>query len=296
MKGKLLLLVGLTMGAASLQAAVVYGLSTRNQLVSFDSSTPGTLMQANFINGLATNESLVGIDFRPANMMLYGVGSYGRIYAINTMTGQATFVSSLTNATSGAPLQLQGTEFGIDFNPVPDRLRITSNLGQNLRVNVATGATVVDGMLNQGGGMPHIVASAYINNVAGATSTTLYNIDSVSDMLTIQNPPNAGGQVNVGMLGMDVTALAGMDILTVGSTNTAFAALQMTGMSGSRLARINLATGMATDIGGIGMNQSGDSLAIRDLAVMPVPEPGTMIALGLGFAAMLKRRRNANSK
>lgn len=291
MNKRLLISAVLGIAAAASQAVSVYGLSTRNELVKFDSSSPGMLQQASFINGLAANESLVGIDFRPNGGMLYGLGSFGRLYTLNTMTGAATFIASLTNSIGGAPIALSGTEFGVDFNPVPDRLRVTSNLGQNLRINVATGVTVVDGTLNQANGNPFIVASAYTNSVAGATSTTLYNIDSASDMLTIQNPPNAGTQVMVGPLGMNVSALAGMDILTVGSSNIAYANLQMAGMQGSRFARINLATGAATDLGMIGMEQTSDSLAIRDIAVLPVPEPSSVLVMGLGAIALLRRRK-----
>ena len=40
---------------------------------------------------------------------------------------------------SFAPL-LDGTEFGVDFNPQVDRLRVVSNSGQNLRLHPDTGA------------------------------------------------------------------------------------------------------------------------------------------------------------
>lgn len=292
MKTRILLMSVIAVASASAQAVTIYGLSTRDQLVAFDSATPGMLQRASFISGLSANESLVGIDFRPATGQLYGLGSLGRIYTLNVSTGTATFVASLFNSTTLAPIALSGSEFGIDFNPVPDRLRVTSNLGQNLRINVATGATIVDGTLNQPSGSPYIVASAYTNSFAGATTTTMYNIDSSSDMLNIQNPPNNGTQTMVGSLGMDVTALAGMDILTVGSTNTAYAALQVAGTQGSRLAVINLATGSATSVGMIGSEQTSDSMAIRDIAVTPVPEPATLTALAVGLAAIL-RRRNA---
>lgn len=287
---RFVLLATAAVGATGAFAVDIYGLSTRDQLVRFDSTAPSSIQSAVFISGLASNESLVGIDFRPSNGLLYGVGSFGRIYTLNTTTGAASFVSSLTNAVGGGPIALQGVEFGVDFNPVVDRLRITSDLDMNLRVNVATGATNVDGTLN-GSTNPNIVASAYANNFVGTTSTTLYNLDSASDMLTIQNPPNAGTQVNVGLLGLDISALAGMDIQTIGSTNVAYAAMQNHNGSGSSLYTINLTSGSATALGVIGNSQSSDSLAIRDLAVNAVPEPATMAAIGIGIAALLRRKR-----
>jgi hypothetical protein len=266
--------------ASSASAFTVFGLTTRDQLVTFDTTNPQALQSARFIQGLAANESLVGIDFRPADGMLYGVGSFGNLYRINTTNAQAAFVSTLT-------VQLNGVEFGVDFNPVPDRLRIVSDLGQNLRINVDTGATIVDGSVNPGGF--NIVASAYTNNFAGATSTTLYNIDSWNNQLTIQNPPNDGTQVVVGALGHNISALAGMDIITVNGVNHAFGAFQTVGGTGSGLYSIDLNTGAATQIGMIGVSQSNEALAIRDIAV--VPEPASMAALALGLAAVAARRR-----
>lgn len=292
MNTKIALVSLAVLSTVSLSAAhTVYGLTTRDQLIRFDSSSPNTVAQANFVWGLAANESLVGIDFRPSNNMLYGVGSFGNIYTLNTTNAMATKVATIMDSVTMMPINLWGAEFGVDFNPVPDRLRITSNLGQNLRVNVATGSTVQDGMLNQGSGMPHVVGSAYTNNTSPGTTTQLFNLDSASNMLTLQNPPNAGTQVNVGPLGMDITALAGFDIVTRNSMNEAFAAIQLNGMTGSKFARINLGTGAATLVGDISMTMSSDSLAVRDIAINPVPEPATMLALGAGLAAIARRRR-----
>lgn len=286
--------VALSLGLIGTSQAVdVYGLSTRGQLVRFDSATPSSLSAAVFISGMNSNESLIGIDFRPSNGILYGVGSFGRIYTLNTATGAASFVSTIN--VGGNPVGLNGVEFGVDFNPAADRLRLVSDLDMNLRINVDTGATILDGTLtNSGGGDPNIVASAYSNNDNNPnTGTTLYNLDSASDMLTIQNPPNNGTQTNVGSIGIDISALAGFDILTVGAGNTAYAALQNQNGSGSSFYTINLGTGMATAIGQIGNSQSSDSLAIRDMAVNPVPEPATMAALGIGALALIRRRRKA---
>jgi hypothetical protein len=273
-------------------AATIYGLTTRDQLVTFDSTAPMALTNARFISGMDANESMLGIDIRPVNGVIYGLGSFGNLYTVNAITGAATKVAQLTDSITGGALALDGVEFGFDFNPTVDRIRMTSDRGQNFRINPITGVTVVDGTLNQAAGTPNIVGSAYTNNDTNPnTGTTLYNIDSVSDQLTIQAPPNNGTQTNVGGLGVDVTALVGFDILTVGAANTAYAALQAEGTVGSSLYTLDLATGAASLIGAIGTSQTSDSLAIRDITVDTVPEPGTIIALLSGAAAIAARRR-----
>ena len=62
---------------------------------------------------------LLGIDFRPQNGLLYGLGSGGGVFAIDRTSGVATLASLLSTPTSG-------TSFGVDFNPIPDRLRVVS--------------------------------------------------------------------------------------------------------------------------------------------------------------------------
>ena len=75
-------------------ASIVYALTASNRLIAFNSPTPGTLTSNVAITGLPAGETLVGIDFRPANNQLYGVSSASRIYTINTTTGAATAVST----------------------------------------------------------------------------------------------------------------------------------------------------------------------------------------------------------
>lgn len=251
-------LSGFAIETGSTSNFVVYGLTTGNNLVRFNSSRANTILSSVPITGLQGGENLLGIDFRPATGQLYGLGN-SRIYTINTNTGAATLVGGLTTP-------LVGTNFGFDFNPVPDRIRITSDLEQNLRANPNDGTNVVDGVLAYAVGdpnavqNPNIVASGYTNSFAGSTVTTLYNIDSGLGILAIQNPPNNGTLNTVGNLGLNITGEAGLDIHP--GNNTALAALQVQGSTNSALYTINLTTGRATILGPI-----GGGAVIRDIAI-----------------------------
>lgn len=225
--------------SAQATSANVFAVTPANQLVRFNTSTPGTVATVGTITNLQPSENIVGIDFRPASGELYALGSTSRLYTINRTTAAATFVASLSTP-------LSGNSFGVDFNPTVDRLRIISDTGQNLRVNPLTGAATVDGALN--GGAAGADAAAYTNSFGGSTSTTLFSISSLTNTLYTQNPPNNGTLVSVGPLGVDVTEVNGFDILS--SDGSAFGAFTALGLSS--LYSVNLTTGAATNVGLIG--------------------------------------------
>ena len=76
-------------------AGDVFVLTASNKLLSFDRATPATIRTTATVTGLQSGENLMGIDYRPADGQLYGVGSTGRIYTINGTTGAATLKSTL---------------------------------------------------------------------------------------------------------------------------------------------------------------------------------------------------------
>lgn len=237
----------------------VFGVTTANNLVRFNSSRPNTIIRTTTITGLQAGENVLGIDFRPATGELYALGSNSRLYTVDTGTGEATFVADLS-------IPLNGTNFGFDFNPTVDRIRIVSNTDQNLRVNPADGSAIVDGTLvylgndTNAGRNPNIVASAYTNSFAGATSTTLYDIDSNLDTLVVQNPANSGFLATIGSLNVNTTGEVGFDIAP---NNVAIAALQISGITRSTLYTINLATGSAVLVGPIGGGEVIRGIAVR---------------------------------
>ena len=290
-----LLVAGAVLACAGSQAnaEAIFGLTLGNSLVVFDSATPGSTSAPIPVTGLAAGQTLVGIDFRPLTRQLVGVaagpGGTGAVYSINPFTGAATSVNTIPTLT--------GTAFGVDFNPVPDALRIVSDANQNLRITVGgTGVVNTDGTLNPGD--PNVVGAAYSNNVPGGINgqTTLYVIDSALNSLLTQGgvnfppgvppvSPNTGTLFPVGGLGFDTSDLVGFDI----SRDTAIAYASLTTPGGpSQLFTVNLGLGAATLVGGI-----GSGVVLRDITVSQVPEPGTLALLAVALFGFLAMRRGA---
>lgn len=223
------------LGIAFKTNPVAFAATADNKLERFNPMSPSP--NAVDIMGLNSGEMIVGLDFRPANGTLYGVTNQSRLLRVNTANGMVSPVGE------GLMPMLEGTSFGFDFNPTVDRIRLVSNTGQNLRLHPDLGTVVaVDGDLNPG--MPIVNGAAYTNNVATASSTVLYVIDSETNILYRQDPPNDGGLVEIGPLGIDFTSENGFDI--GGDSDTAFALLTVNGMSG--VYRISISTGEANKI------------------------------------------------
>ncbi len=212
------------------------------------------------ITGLTAGQTLVGIDFRPANNLLYGLGvnaatDTATLYTISVQTGVATAVGSPISFGSLA-VDLPSGGYGFDFNSTVDRIRVTTETGVNFRLNPNNGTLAgLDVMILPGFA---ITGAAYTNNhpsIITGGPTTLYVLDSNANFLNIQTNPNAGTQALVGPTGVDFEAVNGFDIpagvnataSNVAVTGPGFALLTVGGITG--FYSINLSTGAATLVG-----------------------------------------------
>ncbi|MGW3417962.1 DUF4394 domain-containing protein [Streptomyces phaeochromogenes] len=244
---------------------LAFGISADGTLMAaFNTDDPGTLNWFKRIDGLVGDTAVVGLDFRVQNGLLYLVGNKGGIYTVQI---PPAVPNPLVTKVSQLSVPLQGTNFGVDFNPAADRLRIISDTGQNLAHNLANSSTATNTPLTTDGATTHgVTGAAYTNNdLNSATATTLFDINTTSDQVVIQSPPANGLLVPTGSLGFDAGVNAGFDIfsdLSAGKTisNTAFATLTPAGASTSTFYTVDVLTGATTSVDQF-------PIAITDVAV-----------------------------
>ncbi|KOG53587.1 lipoprotein [Streptomyces griseoflavus] len=235
-------------------------------MAAFTTNRPDVLDWVRAVTGLSGDTSLIGIDFRVQDGLLYGVGNKGGIYTIKTPPATADVV---VTKVSQLQYDLRGTTFGVDFNPAADRLRVISDTGQNLRHNLNDHSTIQDLNLTTPpieGTTKGVTAAAYTNNdLSTATATSLIDMNTASDQVVLQSPANNGTLAPTGSLGVDAGLKAGMDIYSTLSNgkavdNAAFASLTPAGAGTPSLYSINVFTGQATSIAQFPLN-------ITDLAI-----------------------------
>ncbi len=249
----------LTLPAGASAADAIYGVTDQNRLIRFNSDSPSRTLSNEPLRGLIEGERAVGIDVRPSDDHLYVVTSANRALQVNPVTGAVRPAFGPFNPA------LTGASYGVDFNPAANALRIVSDAEQNLRIG-ANNTTNNDAPLTYApgdpgaGSNPSVGSAAYTNNVPGAESTVLFDLDTARDTLVRQDPPNQGRLNTVGPLGFDFTEPAGFDIAQGG---TAYAALRPTGTNLHALYRIDLGTGRAApaaSVSGIGVPENAGTL------------------------------------
>ncbi|REH40210.1 uncharacterized protein DUF4394 [Paraperlucidibaca baekdonensis] len=210
-------------------------LTTANELWLIDIANPDKVVKRMAVTGINSGEELIGIDYRPSNGMLYGI-TKSAVYVIDDTTGAVSGRQALVPVNSTLPFTapLTGTSFGVDFNPVVDRLRVIDDTGMSLVVNVDTGAVNRQadiGTIGTGGtAMPpqptgfKMTAAAYTNSISKPVSTRLWDIDTQGDRLFQQNAADNDSQLSGAVaLGVDASDVNGFDI--DGFNNKGYAAL-----------------------------------------------------------------------
>ncbi|UYZ63344.1 DUF4394 domain-containing protein [Hymenobacter weizhouensis] len=268
-----------TLPAVTGQLAYALAGSPSTNLLTFDTAQPGTIRTSVGITGVAAAQTLVGIDVRPLNNVLYGLGydaatQTGQLYTLNPATGVATPTGN------SLALALGSGSVAFDFNPAADRIRVEGVNRANFRLNPndGTAAPAPDKELTYATGdvnasaTPAIGSVAYTNSFPGPAgdattprSTELFGYDEALNVLVRQSPPNDGTLSTIGASGITVTPGANVDMdifSSAAGTNTAYLVAATGGATTSSLYSLNLSTGAATSPALIGLG-----ITVRDLAV-----------------------------
>ena len=268
--GILLLLVAYAPGGQAEQMLAVTRTGTSYSLIGFDTSNPTTHTSTVALN--LGGAQIYGIDLRPANAAVYALSSAG-LYRLNLSTGAGTLI--------GGSLSLSGSAFGFDFNPVTDRIQVMSNTGQRLIVNPDTG--VVESTTT--GLSTAIVGSAFSNNLAGASSTTLYGLDGSGNLYTQDISTGAVASIG-GIMASDINPKAAPSFDISGKTGLAY---YDGGNSGVLLlGSYNFSTGEKIDHGIIAFFPVDELVG---LTAIPEPSATWMVLPGVLFWVIGKRRR-----
>lgn len=276
-----------------------------NRLVAFSTGFPSHQSDPLDVTGLDTGDTLVAIDRRPVNGLLYGLAindtDEATIYLISP-TGRANMVGPHQRFLDGSGdtvLLSPSAQWGFDFNPVVDRARVTSSTGRNFRMNpndgtAIDGNTVANNVNPDGaiqGATTRVDEVAYTNNrMDGGTTTTLYSVDADSDALYIQNAPNSGTQGSKVALSIAVDAVlgfdmgAGVDAAQSGeavASGEALAIVRTAGSSDAQLARLSLTEGDLTGLVSLGLSD------VRGFAVQKQPSV-PMLALSADGLSLLR--------
>lgn len=166
---------------------------------------------------------LHGIDYRPATESLIGVTEGFEVVEIDPQTGAWTLIVEMDTEM----MIENGAAVIVDINPAADALRFMSGT-TNHRVNLSTGAVMIDGDLTFADGtegMPMVGGTAYSNSFGRPEATAMYNIDIERAALLRQTAPNDGDNEVIGGLGVMIEGPIAFDIVTDASgTNTAWLA------------------------------------------------------------------------
>ncbi len=257
--------------ASSTRAALIWAVDGPG-LINFDSAAPQNITRV----GVAGVGLMRGLDFA-ANGTLYGFGNAG-LYSFNTTTGVATLI--------GNPDLQDEQVLDMSWNPADNRMEIVTALASDephhLRsVNLANGSVTTIGTLN-------ISQSAAVYGYAVNAAGTRYLHDADGARMI---------QLNGALVGANMPSPTGNGLgspfegMTINWSNGgAWYHAGLSGDSGRQeLWSINPASGAGTFLGNIGTIDY--EFNFGDIAIAPVPEPGSLVLLGLGALVLRRSRR-----
>lgn len=152
--------------ASAVAAEGFVGVLENGQVVRFQSDKPTGLSTFVRIRGMAPRETIVALG--SLGPRVYAIGSSARLYAVNVRGARAFPI--------GGPFAqgLRGRRFTLAINADGSDARVTSDVGQHLKVDIATGATTA-------------LPSLKLESGVGAFPTVDFTADGRLEGIDLQN-------------------------------------------------------------------------------------------------------------
>lgn len=278
MKPILLPVSALFLTVVPLHAATLFGITTTNQLVSFESANPGLFTSANTVSGLVQSDGITpdplafiaNLTYNPQNGSFFGVDSNANIYNVS-INGTATLLNN-----TFAP---NGFSAGMAYDTFTGGFLYADDAGESYNLS-PSGSVTPNPNLFYGVGDPNANNTPAIIGVGiDPDFGSLYLLDSVQGILAQKFDPASGEIFTIGSLATTITDFGS---ITVDLDGNLWGSLSTDGLN-SQLYSIDSGTGAASSQGAIS----------SPLYTITIPEPSTAL-LGFGsFFLLLRRRRTA---
>lgn len=261
---------------ATSNAAILFGVDSDNNLVSFDSAVPGSFITSNPITGLFAPDGVtvdpfafvVNLSYNPLTGGFVGIDSNANIYSI----GLSGNTSLLNNTFS--PI---GFDSGLSYDTFTGGFLYADDVADRFNISNAGMATLVGSAFYGPGDANEASTPQLIGNAIDFDFGDTLFLDANLGILAAAIDPDALELFTIGSLGF---AFTGYSDLVFDFEGNLFASISTDSLTSS-LYSIDSSNGSATLIGSFG----------QGVGTITIPEPSSILLGAVGMFALLRRRR-----
>lgn len=257
-------------------AASLFGVTSGNNLVSFETSDPSTFLTSVPISGLFNSDGVtqdpnafvVNLSYNPGTGQFFGIDTNANFYQIG-LNGSATLLNNTFSPS--------GFDAGFSYDPFTGGFAYADDSAERFNLTAAGVATLVGSAAYGAGDANELTAPQVFGLAIDPDFGNAYFLDANLGILALAVDPDATELFTVGSLGFGVTAFGD---LAIDGGGQLFASLSTDGLS-SGLYSIDETTGAASLLGNF----------TTGMTTISIPEPSSALLGGLGVLALLRRRR-----